>query len=88
MLGDARSGAAVVDWLADPCWGYSEFGCLADGPALCNVVPLEGEDHFEESERSIVDLKLMFFQTLYGWVNSLGFCSINSITELIDYCTF
>uniref|UniRef100_A0A2N9GR88 Reverse transcriptase domain-containing protein n=1 Tax=Fagus sylvatica TaxID=28930 RepID=A0A2N9GR88_FAGSY len=38
------SGAAVVDWLADPCWGYSKFGCLADGPALCNVVPLEGEE--------------------------------------------
>uniref|UniRef100_A0A2N9HJW1 Reverse transcriptase domain-containing protein n=1 Tax=Fagus sylvatica TaxID=28930 RepID=A0A2N9HJW1_FAGSY len=38
------SGAAVVDWLADLCWGYSEFGCLADGPALCNVVPLEGEE--------------------------------------------
>jgi hypothetical protein len=44
--------------------------------------------HFEDSERSIVDLKLLFFQTLYEWVNSLGFCSINSITELIDYCSF
>jgi hypothetical protein len=44
--------------------------------------------HFEDSERYIVDLKLLFFQTLYEWVNSLGFCSINSITELIDYCSF
>jgi hypothetical protein len=44
--------------------------------------------HFEDSDRSIVDLKLLFFQTLYEWVNSLGFCSINSITELIDYCSF
>uniref|UniRef100_A0A2N9IF49 CCHC-type domain-containing protein n=1 Tax=Fagus sylvatica TaxID=28930 RepID=A0A2N9IF49_FAGSY len=38
------SGAAVLDRLADPCWGYSEVGSLADGPALCNVVPLEGEE--------------------------------------------
>ena len=44
VLGDAVSGAAVVAWLADPCWGYSAFGCLADGPTLCNVVPLEGEE--------------------------------------------
>jgi hypothetical protein len=44
--------------------------------------------HFEDCERSIVDLKLLFFQTLYEWVNSLGFFSINSITELIDHCCF
>jgi hypothetical protein len=44
--------------------------------------------HFEDCERSVVDLKLLFFQTLYEWVYSLGFLSINSIMELIDHCCF
>ena len=44
--------------------------------------------HFEDCERSVVDLKLPFFQTLYAWVNSLGVLSINSIMELIDHCCF
>ena len=28
--------------------------------------------HFEDCERYVVDLKLLFFQTLYVWVNSVG----------------
>jgi hypothetical protein len=44
--------------------------------------------HFEDCERSVVDLKLLFFQTLYEWVNSLGVFSINSIVEWIDHCCF
>jgi hypothetical protein len=43
---------------------------------------------FEDSESSVVDIKLLFFQTLYTWVNSVGILSINSITELIDHCCF
>ena len=44
--------------------------------------------HFEDCERSVLDLKLLFFQTLYEWVVSLGLFSINSIVELIDHCCF
>jgi hypothetical protein len=44
--------------------------------------------HFEDCERSIVDLKMLFFQTLYEWVFSLGLFSINSIMDLIDHCCF
>ena len=43
---------------------------------------------FEDCESSMVDIKLLFFQTLYAWVNSVGVSSINSITELIDHCCF
>ena len=39
---------------------------------------------FEDCESSMVDIKLLFFQTLYAWVNSVGVFPINSITELID----
>ena len=44
--------------------------------------------HFEDCERSVVDLKLLFFQTLYEWVYSLGLFSINSTMDLIDLCCF
>ncbi len=44
--------------------------------------------HFEDCERSILELKLMFFQTLYEWVVTLGLFPINSMLELIDLCTF
>ena len=43
---------------------------------------------FEDCESSVVDIKLLFFQTLYAWVNVVGVFSINSITELIDHCCF
>jgi hypothetical protein len=44
--------------------------------------------HFEDCERSVADLKLLFFQTLYEWVYSLGLFSINSTMDLIDHCCF
>ena len=44
--------------------------------------------HFEDQERSISALKLLFFQTLYEWVLNLGVFSINSMVELIDHCCF
>ena len=43
---------------------------------------------FEDCESSVVDIKLLFFQTLHAWVNAVGVFSINSITELIDHCCF
>ena len=44
--------------------------------------------HFEDSERSIPELILVFFQTLLEWVGGSGVYSIHSIVELIDLCTF
>jgi endonuclease/exonuclease/phosphatase family metal-dependent hydrolase len=44
--------------------------------------------HFEDCERSIVDLKMLFFRTLYEWVFSLGLFSINSVMDLIEHCCF
>jgi hypothetical protein len=44
--------------------------------------------YFEDSERSIPELKLFFFQTLLEWVVGSGVYSIHSIVELIDLCTF
>jgi hypothetical protein len=44
--------------------------------------------HFEDSERSLPELKLFFFQTLLEWVVGSHVYSIHSIAELIDLCTF
>ena len=44
--------------------------------------------HFEDSERSIPELKMFFFHTLFDWVAGLGAFSIHSVLELIDICTF
>ena len=38
---------------------------------------------FEDCESSMVDIKLLFFQTLYAWVNSVGVSSINSNRPLL-----
>ena len=44
--------------------------------------------HFEDCKGSVSALILLFFHTLYEWVFSLGIFSINSMTDLIDYCSF
>ncbi len=44
--------------------------------------------HFEDHKRTILELKLFFFQTLYDWVLGLGIFSFHSLVELIDFCNF
>jgi hypothetical protein len=44
--------------------------------------------HFEDSERTINELKLFFFHTLFDWYVGFGACSIHCILELIDLCKF
>ena len=46
------------------------------------------DQHFEDCERSVSALKLLFFQTLYEWVFAVGIFSINSMMDLIDHCSF
>jgi hypothetical protein len=43
---------------------------------------------FEDCERSVSALKLLFFQMLYDWVFAVGIFSINSMMDLIDHCSF
>jgi hypothetical protein len=42
--------------------------------------------HFEDCERTILELKLLFFQLLYEWIRGLGIFSINSLVDLMDLC--
>jgi hypothetical protein len=42
--------------------------------------------HFEDTEMSIPDLKIQFFQLLYEWVKGLGRLSINSHAEMLELC--
>ena len=44
--------------------------------------------HFEDAERHIPELKLLFFHTLFDWVIGSGISSIHSMLELIDLCKF
>jgi hypothetical protein len=44
--------------------------------------------HFEYCERTIPELKLLFLQTLYERVASLGLFSLNSLVDLIDISDF
>ena len=44
--------------------------------------------HFEDSKRTIIELKLFFFHTPFNWVVGSRVFSIHSILELIDLCTF
>ena len=43
--------------------------------------------HFEDCEKTIPVLKLLFFQNLYDWVVGLGLFSLHYLEELIDLCT-
>ena len=43
---------------------------------------------FEGSERSIHDLKLSFFQTLFVRINASSVFTFNSLADLLDSCTF
>ena len=53
--------------------------CASGGRGMLDILKIE---------RSVLDLKLLFFQTLYDWVSSLGLFSIHSMVELIDHCRF
>ena len=41
---------------------------------------------FEDSERSIAELKLLFFKTLLDWISIIGSHSISSVYDLMDAC--
>ena len=43
---------------------------------------------FKGCERSIPDLKLSFFRTLFEWTNASGVYSFNSLADFLDSCTF
>jgi hypothetical protein len=42
--------------------------------------------HFEDTKRTIPDLKLHFFQLLYEWFKGIGIFSINSLAESLNFC--
>jgi hypothetical protein len=43
---------------------------------------------FEDAQRHIHELKLLFFHTLFDWVMGSGISSIHYLLELIDLCKF
>ena len=43
---------------------------------------------FDGNERSIHELKLLFFQTLFDWANATGVFTFISLLDMLDFCTF
>ena len=43
---------------------------------------------FDGNERSIHELKLLFFQTLFDWANATGAFTFISLLDMLDFCTF
>ena len=43
---------------------------------------------FVGDERSIHELKLFFFQTLFDWANALGVVNFISLPDIMDFCAF
>ena len=39
-------------------------------------------------ERSIHELKLFFFQTLFEWANASGVVNFISLPDMMDFCPF
>ncbi len=82
------SGQALFE-----CWQgcFKNHGCIGIWCLIphCVIWCLWQERnarHFEDHERTILELKLFFFQILYDWVLGLGIFSFHSLVELIDFC--
>ena len=43
---------------------------------------------FEDTESSMLDLKLFFFRTLLDWLTTMMSLSLFSIADLLDLCNF
>ena len=43
---------------------------------------------FEDTERSMLDLKLFFFRTLLDWLSTMKNLSLFSVVDLLDLCNF
>ena len=43
---------------------------------------------FDGNERSIHELKLLFFQTFFDWANAMSVFTFISLLDMLDFCTF
>ena len=81
----------VVKLLA--CW-QGNFGHYHNGVIWMAVPhclmrciwPERNNRYFENSERTIANLKLFFFKTLLDWMSIIGSHSISSVYDLMDAC--
>ena len=56
--------------------------------AYCGVFGGSKKGCFEDTERSIPDLKLLFFRTLRGWLFALKNKSFPSFIDFLESCNF
>lgn len=66
---------------------YTKEVYLENDPHVLNVPNLERNAwNFEGCKKSVHDLKLLFLNTLFEWINASGLFSFNSLPDLIDRC--
>ena len=84
---------SVVELLA--CWS-NKFNRLRS-KTLWRMIPYcfmwviwreRNTGTFNRNERSIHELTLLFFQTLFDWENAMGFFSFIPLLDMLDFCTF
>ena len=78
--------------LARQVWSSSKWLYLVNCSPLLNVVSLKERNSrcFEDNERSILDLKFLFFRTLLDWLVAMQNQSFPSFIDFLDsynFCT-
>lgn len=64
---------------------YTKEVYLENDPFVPNVPNLERNAwNFEVCKKSVHDLKLLFLNTLFEWINASGLFSFTSLPDLID----
>ena len=74
-----------VDHLLYLVWLYPP---LLEEVHLCGGGAGGNSRSFEDTESSMLDLKLFFFRTLLDWLSALRNLSLFSIVDLLDICNF
>ena len=71
------------------CFGHPCNGVIWMAVSHCLMWSIWRERNsqcFEDSERTIADLKLLFFKTLLDWMSIIGSHSIFLVYDLMDAC--
>ena len=84
---------SVMELLA--CWS-NKFNKLRS-KELWRIIPhclmwviwrVRNTHTFDGNERSIHELKLLFFQTFFDWANATSVFTFISLLDMLDFCTF
>lgn len=84
-LGYVEGGCAEFSKLARQAWNID----LGHNPALSNVLNLQRVQcqKFQRMWKIILNLKLLFLNSLFKWMNASGLFSFANMPKMLDSCT-